>query len=746
MNTTENQFKELLEKILVNKKGLFTLRYIQQRLKVGNKDLMEVLAQWIDILIEQDEIDLINVGKDKNNVIVYMTKSHFEQIMKDSFINADYIVDENSTYTIFTQTTKTQNPNTDMLVKKIEKYFQPLVRFDKGSRNVPIMFNLFKLFVPERLINISNDMMENITSEQIGIQKNRKIKKSVFKAKKVEQHDNNAGEIILTALSYLLLEKGKLILSKSEIEDSRGYKVFFNAPDFSVFMNLVKKVYPFNPFVCDQFISFYPENWLDITRIKNQIIQEDPQSFFQHHFEFLAANEVSTLFKLIKTNHSLNQTKKPTIIEKYDEVKEETKNIAQETNLRKPVQEKENQQKPVEIAKMIKEKILKEKPKGENQKKKKVQTSEPLTFLNEIIHKESGNNQSEENSITKLDVEKEEENDQEHLIDRIHLLNKKEMHHLLMILDSTKINSGYYLHSAKDEVFNSFIKQNNLSELFTISDTKEGYRIKRKYSVEDNQYQILREQIENSILGSFNDLEQSSPEIKELNLSQNIDEKNAESENQKEELIGTSLLDHFLIEDFSESKPEKVVQKNTITTESDEGTFEIDENENASSEPSDLLSIDDHSDEDVNHYFGIADEDVLSPKEPDKMYNEMTGIDNHPENFHSDLFIENNEESAEKPPEKAETTAKQPTSFTENTNQLSGKVISVLTEDQEKWLKIKMLSEVIGFELRDGLAYKPEIAVFDEGFSHLEPIAKSTGATIMNIKEFVNLLGLRDKH
>jgi ABC-type proline/glycine betaine transport system ATPase subunit len=52
----------------------------------------------------------------------------------------------------------------------------------------------------------------------------------------------------------------------------------------------------------------------------------------------------------------------------------------------------------------------------------------------------------------------------------------------------------------------------------------------------------------------------------------------------------------------------------------------------------------------------------------------------------------------------------------------------------------------MNFELRDGLAYKPEIAVFDEGFSHLEPIARNTDAIIMHIDEFMRLLGLEDNH
>ncbi|HPE39974.1 MAG TPA: hypothetical protein PLI77_02670 [Bacteroidales bacterium] len=754
MNTNEIHFKELLEKILSNKKGFFTLKYIQQRLKVGNKDLMDVLTQWIDILIEQNEIDLINVGMNKNNINIYINKSDFEQIMKDSFINANYIVDENGTFAIFTQTTKTQNPNSDMLVKKIEQLFQPLIRFDKGSRNVPIMFNLYKLFVPERLITISNDMLENISHEPTQIHQNIEVKKSILKTKKVEGQDNNPAKIILTALSYILLEKGKLILSKSEIENSRGYKIFFNAPEFSFFMNLVKNIYPFKPFVCDQFISFYPENWLDIPRLKNQIINEDPQGFIRHHFEFLTTNEVSTLVKVLNVDHADDQAEKLYVVSAEQKVKTEEDSIADKVDIENPFQEKETRQKPLEIPKMIKEKILKEKSKSENQKKKKPQTSEPLTFLNEIIYKESENNQSAEKISTKSYGDKEEENkmenEQERLIDRVHHLNKKEKHFLLLILDSTKIDSGYFSHSRKDELFNDFLKKIDLSHLFMLSDTEEQYHIKRKLPIDDRQYQTLRELIEEAILGSFNDFEESLPDIQNISYSEAVEEQNERSETPHEQAKGASLLDSFLIDELSASTTDEKEQNTNLTGETESETFEMNEKKSDSNELSDLFSIEDNEDEDVKHYFGINDDEKGFTEESNQEKNEMTGNDANQERIHTDFIAENNnltmQPAEEEEEEGDEIKAESPSSNNELTNQLTGKIISVLTEDQEKWLKIKMLSDVIGFELRDGLAYKPEIAVFDEGFFHLEPIAKSVGATIMHIKEFYRLLGLRDKH
>jgi len=442
---------------------------------------------------------------------------------------------------------------------------------------------------------------------------------------------------------------------------------------------------------------------------------------------------------------------KSPVIEMDNEIKEETKLFVQELDKGKSPQERENQQKPIELTKTIKEKIIKEKPKSENQKKKKLQTSEPLTFLNEIIYKESENNQSADKINTKSYTDKEKENkrvdEQEQLIDHVHHMNKQEKHFLLLILDSTKIDSGYFSHSTKDELFNDFITKSHLSYLFIISVSEEQYRIQRKLSIEDKQYQTLRELIEESILGSFHDLEESLPDIQNRSCSETVEEQNTQLENLQENTKVSSLLDSFLIDETSTSTPDETEQNPHLTGESEDRTFELSEKKMESSETSDLFSIEDHEDEDVKHFFGISDEDSIFTEESDQENNEMTDIDKNQESIHSEYFIRKNDELEGQQSEvDDESKAESPSSHIENTKQFSGKVISVLTENQEKWLKIKMLSDVIGFELRDGLAYKPEIAVFDEGFSHLEPIAKSIGATILHINEFYHLLGLRDKN
>ena len=165
MNNLNNNFETLLNKLFRNKKGRFDSKYIFKHLKVKNKELINILSQWIDQLIIEDKVDLINMGKGKKNESIYMAKEFFLDRIKHLLLTLDFLLDENSTFSFLNNITETQQPNTELLVKKISKLIRPLVKFDKGSRNVPIMFNLFKIFVPERMINISDKMMEKIETD-----------------------------------------------------------------------------------------------------------------------------------------------------------------------------------------------------------------------------------------------------------------------------------------------------------------------------------------------------------------------------------------------------------------------------------------------------------------------------------------------------------------------------------------------------------------------------------------------------
>jgi hypothetical protein len=74
---------------------------------------------------------------------------------------------------------------------------------------------------------------------------------------------------------------------------------------------------------------------------------------------------------------------------------------------------------------------------------------------------------------------------------------------------------------------------------------------------------------------------------------------------------------------------------------------------------------------------------------------------------------------------------------------LKGKIVSLLTENEEYRIKIELVSKTMLFELRDSLAYRPDIAVFDQDFEYLIPIAKNTGIQVLMLKTFLQYLGIQ---
>lgn len=722
MNNMEKQFKELLNKLLLNKKGQFSSAYLFKCLKVKNKELMVILSEWIDQLIKQEKVDLINTGKSKKDETLYMTKVFFLEKLKQHLLTFDFLSDENATFSFLSRVTETQHINTDLLVDKIQKFLCPLVKFVKGSRDVPIMFNLYKIFVPERMINISEQMMENIGSESRSFSESKQVKKVMFKSEKNQQHLFSNYQIILTALSYILLEKGKLILTKSEIRESRGYKVFFNSPKFSTFTDLIQKIYPFRPYVKDDLISFYPENWLDIDQIKLQIKNERCEDFLQKNFDFLDKEEVLTLKKVLTPHQQASKVKK--------NLTDEEENSKIEKNEKTFTLKDGNDKNDLDkYKKRISDELTKNQ-KQVNQKKKKTKKSEPLNFLDEIIYKESENNQPK--MMIEHEIKKESKKNSfssESLIDRLEHFDKREKHFLICILDSTKIESGYYSHSGRDEKFQLFVEKISSSDLFTVNLKDEKYYLKRTHPNANAKYKLLREKLNESIMDNEN--KEGLKAEEETNGFNSQKSKDMEKETQKPvgDENGKSLLDDLVLNENPKSNATIAAETNNVINEDHQESLIIEENKkDQKTDANDLENVD------LESFFEISDKSEDEHKK---------SIESKP--LQQELPQNTNESRTPKKEKLGEETNDLSEDETVE-SELAGKIISVLTDDQEKWLKIKMLSEEMDFELRDGLAYKPEIAVFDEGFSHLEPIARNTDAIIMHIDEFMRLLGLEDNH
>ena len=64
-------------------------------------------------------------------------------------------------------------------------------------------------------------------------------------------------------------------------------------------------------------------------------------------------------------------------------------------------------------------------------------------------------------------------------------------------------------------------------------------------------------------------------------------------------------------------------------------------------------------------------------------------------------------------------------------------IISIITDNSELFEKAKSLALKHHFRLRDSLAYQPNLAVLDQDYEYLAPIAKSSGVPVLSVQQFL---------
>ncbi len=683
-NKIDQLFCELIHDICSQLKNKFTSKDIHRKLKIKHNQLKKIIDEWIAFSVSQDKIELINSGKSKNGEITFMTYDYFQKILQQKMSELDFQLDENKTYLFLRELSQTDDPNIAQLIDKIEKFAFPLVRFDKGSRNVPIVLNLYKNGVPQRLVNVTQSIVDGLASESNEISEIKTAKKAIFKVDRTDKKGYDNRSIVMSAFSLMIMEIGKLVLSKEDIVNSRGYKVYFNTLDFEILKELIKTVYPFALCLKQDYISLFPENWLDIKRIKKQILDQEPESFLRKNFPYINDGEINTLMLILNiqpTNAPQFQvpSDRQTEPEKQSDSKNDGLILKEELDIKiKPV------------------------------KAKKVQkhiASEPLKFLDEIIYRENGTESKDEkrdansNTINPKDI--------------LNQLDKAQKHFLIRILDSTKMISGYYSHSINDEKFKSFAELIKEIGIFSIEIIESSYIIKRISTVKDSQFKALREELDISILENNERVEE---EIKSTEMLASTEKKKATNETKEE-----NKFEGFEINDEEAISNDFIIDQSPQTSKSEEEKQQAPVNE----EEDTLIIVKNEA---------IEEPLELDEKEIDEIVeNNFLKAPVYETPIHSDLAGQTDEKIIT--PNEAE-----------DLQFLRGKVISVLTEDEERYLTIELISRSLDFQVRDGLAYKPDIAVLEESYRHLSPIAKNSGALVMPMKKFLNLIGLKESN
>jgi hypothetical protein len=710
--TLNEAFASLVKKYSETLKDKFTSRDIVSKFKIRDKELQNILSRWIAELVESSEIDLILTGKNAENDYVFIRGEVFERTVKNKLNLSDSLLNENQTYKFLQDISGSRDLNVEILKGEIQRKLKPLVKFDDGSRNMPVMLNLCKFKVPEAKVLINDEVLQKYNmTPPVDETESKKVKKMMFSHATKNPVDDNPEDIIFTAFTLLLQEAGKLILTRDEILKTRAYKVFFSSIDFDIIKQLAAKTLKFSPFIGKDYISFYPENWLDIKVLMNQTGKEGEQSpamkfdeLINKKYQFLSKEDIATLRNIVDSSEQPVEAKalpsppSPVVTMKPEKVEEITEPEKPEKKQIVDVLPKNSIKKPE------KDKL-----------KKKIALSEPLKFLDSIIVNEKLKDSDDEKTIYK--------------IPELKNFDKKEKHYIIRILDSTIVNSGYYSHNLSDKDFTEFLNKLDDDNVFDISEEGSEFIIRRNEDCSTNLYDNLRNKIEDSFLNRFED--KIKPDEKPLDQNKTGFQNGFEKVEKVEDLntgVADDDADNGIILKTEEEESLSFLDSLIIKTEE---------------EPEEEKIIIDDMEEDSNSFFAETAEDDLY----NVIKNNFTSSDDSEKLSDIKNRIEDTEnirkpEIVETPPDEAAPKTKPEKIERKEEHLLYGKIISVLTDDEEKWLKIEMFSKMLGFELRDGLAYGPDIAVFDDNFKHLEPIAKNSGAMIMPIENFMQIIGL----
>jgi len=811
-------FASLVNRYSENLKDKFTSSDIISRFHIKDRELQKILSKWIAELVEASELDLIMTGKNENGDFMFMRGELFDRVLKNKLNQLDNLLNENQTYAFLQEISGSKDVNLSLLRSEIERKMNPLVRFDEGSRNMPVILNLCKYIIPETNVFINDEILQkyDLTPQKIETE-SKKVKKIMFSATS-KNKEGDAEDIIVTAFSMLLQEAGKLILTREDIEKTRAYRVFFSSMAFETLQKLAKIVYKYSPLTGNDFISFYPENWLDIKIISEQIEKEGELSpamtideLVKQRYAFLTEPEIATMKKIMAINNpqiTEGQTGdvspeddfpekgeiEPIPIETLQYEAEDT--IPKKTELR-PFPNPENPVKTESIISIFPEDNGTEtgnksvKKNDKLKKKKKFEPSEPLKFLDSMIVNE---NSKENIGIKRAEAKYDRSGNGTFNIKagdlNPDLFNKSEKHFLIRILDSTMVESGYYSHE-EDGEFGEFTDKLRSVEWFEIQREGSGIIIRRNPYYDPIIFTRLRREIEEGFLEETGEIateetedsktdtmaeqeiipaEKSTENSEEDFKSERIDitEEGQKTDSvQKQPVLNGEI---FSINAGGDESTDTSTQSNTVDFTETEGDYDKADDSLLSGlliddssinkdhlQKKEIISTNDSVDEDDRMDFYIKSESSKKASEETDSQEIFEIIKN---NFNTESYGSNEVETEKSPPSdfsqgstegnvnepermndiNTETPAEDEDSDEENI--LEGKIISVLTEDEEKWLKIEMMSKMLGFELRDGLAYRPDIAIFDDSYKHLEPIARNSGALIMNLDQFMKRIGL----
>ncbi len=798
-----SEFTEYLSEVSNSFKGTFTSSDLMGRFKLGDKKFREIVALLIEEIVENGKIKLFSPGKNKSGDSIYMGWKYFEIKLMENFSNAKSILDENETYGIFEKITGCKEPEMKNVLKFIENYTS-MIRFDERSRSGPVMLNLYRFILPSQEVFVTQDTMNLMYVRPFG-DESKEEKPSFFsKRKKSVSSGVTSTDMVKTAFSLMFEDLGQIVILKDELFDSPSFRRYFANIDLKrTFDEILKSVYDYGVTIDERLISLFPENWLDIENISRQIDKiesGEKESVIKNmlmQYSFVNEKETETLIKYFLTpargknlleSFSVNygqqlDDKGETIFES------ETPWNLEDEAIKSPKFEESQQKNSGDSA--VFENIFKsETPENLEMEEETNENSEftesqqevsgdPVVFEikdsedrvgisgREIYTPEeelSFGNDNLNNYPDYKEINSAETSDSDELSDESDGTGKRLYDDYAGETSAVEKNASVKGDTYFTELENSgndivFSEKGTHSEIEN-TDVPEG---KNKPSsdedlnflIDDASYksQMHKDEEEYDIAGA------SSSSVSELNEHAELlsDDFNMIKEGTNSFAEGTNSVTEKEAEpaDFK-FKANIPVDGGIETTETEYTDRLYDFIDDADRENRfllirilDALSIDE----------GYYDMDILCIDTAEKLsetgvfvYKDMDSFvrifrnSNLSYDYFMDLKDKLNDKIMSEEEKRRITGANKNTggeTDIDDIKSLCGKSITFITVDEDLRDKVERIGMEIGFEIFDGLAYKPDFAVFDKESEYLVPIAKNSEIPVMDFLKFKKMLNLQ---
>ena len=718
VNTLRKEFSKFLRDYFSERKDkIVNDETMVSDWKIGHKEVRDLLKRMVLALaLESDAYDrekisdegeaalspillgFAEIGEDSKGRHLYVSFDTLKNLLRRVFSKLPTLLNENETYQAFQELTGEKEIDPGRLKKAISTY-TPLIRFFENDRGGAATLNLYRFFYPEREAFVSKTLLETTALKTSFL---REEKRGLF-SKKEQSGAIDPKGIIETAFALTFSEIGRLIIPLQELYAQKAFRSYFEEDRLPSFIEKeLPSFYAHQPTIKKGVLNLFPENWIDVDSVERELKQKmaegaDPNGWLKQRYPFLNRSEITTLIGLFaspSSSFSPARVSKPELSEKASAAGAKV---------------------PVALPKLQQKNTV-----AEDQGKEKSGSTSVAASDTEPI----------QTQVPSFGIEKTAQIAEVERPGPPVSTSKPEG-----VRDADGRSAG-----ARDEGIGDLIRHLAITDGIVPEKEPKSEAPPQSQRRAENRVEMPkigdrfpdgREQIEEAPPGPPVDVRFRPEESKASQKSQSVDALPLESTVDSPSLFNVEP-DIEALEIVREPQTE------------DDHTRKID----FESLESDIDAIDrtdfvaDNDREEVEYDPGSGEAESLPEEDSPFAIPFETNLV-PPLDFSVAELPEDEAEKTKKVSAEEKSLSGHPPKETEETPaSLQGKIITVLTDNEELNAKIGLLSGMTGFELRDSLAYWSDIAVFDRDFEYLIPIAKNTGMKIYLMRDFLRLLGL----